>query len=466
VKHRAARLSLVGALLLSFLVSLAGPATRATASHLPPSEILLRLAELPEGFAPADDAGVASLLPDNIARQAAASFRRESAEPGLGYVRQVVLAFDDRDATAYVPRFQSLMVKHQAYVLVSSDESAFRLVRTRGGETSAVAASARGEMLIVTTVAGPAGTVGPDDAVGLTRVAAARVPTVDLASASIGPDLDTRSMSNAQPGAGHLDIPNQQDAANWPQPVETLPGGPAISIVEARSQRPVGDPSLDVLSPIQNVARRPASANTDLLQFTKALGPLLSEFWSRALNMTDVDYRPPQLVVVAAGESVLTGCPGPGGGRAPADGLFYCPVDQTVYAYEPYMKDDLLEGADWRAKDYVIASYVAHEWGHHIQNLTNLLLVNAVLTINQIDHAPLISRQRELQADCYAGLFTRYARDSGWLNAGDLEEARQGMLRVGDFERESFDHHGLPEQRREWFTRGYVHYTFRDCEPW
>lgn len=467
VNHRAARLSLAVALLLSMLVSLVGPATSATAVHLPPSEILLRLAELPPGFEPFEEAGVASLLPDNLARQAAASFRRESSQPGISYVRQVVLAFDGRDATEYVPRFQSLMVKHQGYGVVDADESGFRLTRTRGEETSAVAAKAQSEMLIVTTVAGPAGTLTADDATSLTRVAVARVPLVDLAASAIGADPDSRSLANAQPGAGHLDIPNQQDAAGWPQAVANLPPPPPISIAEARSQRPVGDPSLNALMPIQNVARRPANWDTDLNQFMLALAPLLNEFWNRALSMTDVDYYPPRLVVVPAGEVVLTGCLGPEeGGRSRAQSLSYCPMDMTVYAYEPFIKDVLLEGADWRTRDYIVATAVAHEWGHHIQNLTNLLLVNAVLTVNQIDNAPLFSRQRELQADCYAGLFTRYARDGGWLNAGDLEEAREGMLRAGDWETAHVDHHGTPEQRREWFMRGYVRYTFRDCEAW
>jgi predicted metalloprotease len=273
-------------------------------------------------------------------------------------------------------------------------------------------------------------------------------------------------MANAQPGAGHLDIPNQQDAARWPQPVENLPHGPDVAVVQARSQRPVGDPSLDALSPVQNVAKRPPDWDTNLVQFTKSLEPLLNEFWNRALSMTDVDYYQPRLVVVPEGQVVMTGCLGPDLKPAPADGLFYCPADTAVYISESFMKDDLIAGADWQSRDYVVVTVLSHEWGHHIQRLTGLEIVSGVLMLNQQENWPLISRQRELQADCYAGLFTRYARDSGWLNHGDLEEAREAMLRAGDTFFESDDHHGTPEERKAWFTRGYVHYTFRDCQPY
>jgi predicted metalloprotease len=466
VIHRGARFSLAAAVIISALLSFATGPIGAIASHLPPSEILIRVAELPPGFAEVAEQGVASLLPDNLARQAAASFRREADGPGVTYARQVVLAFDGRDASEYLARFQGLMVKHQGYGVVNSDESAFRLIRDRAGETSAVAATARGEMMVVTTVSGKSGTVGPDDAAGLTGTAVARVPAIDAAAVAVTSAPENRSMANAQVGAGHLDIPNQQDAGRWPQPVANLPGGPSISVVQARSQRPVGDPAFNDMSPVQNVARRPANWDTNLVQFTKSLGPLLNEFWNRALAMTDVDYHPPRLVVVADGEVVLTGCRGGDGLPQPADGLFYCPKDTAVYIYEPFMKDELIAGDDWQSRDFVVATVLAHEWGHHIQKLTGLAWINGVLMVNQQDNWPLISRQRELQADCYAGLFTRYARDSGWLNGGDLEEAREAMLRVGDDHLESAGHHGLPEQRKEWFTRGYVHYTFRDCEPW
>ena len=141
-------------------------------------------------------------------------------------------------------------------------------------------------------------------------------------------------------------------------------------------------------------------------------------------------------------------------------------LHETIYVNEGILKEDVIAGEDWVNRNYVIATVVAHELGHHIQMLTGLAPLSIVFQINQEDNAPLIARQRELQADCYAGLFTRYARDRGWLNAGDLDEAREAIMRAGDHETGHFDHHGTPEQRKEWFSRGYNHFAFRSCEPW
>jgi len=293
VNQLAARLSLVIALISSIAVAALGPAQRAAASHLPPpAEIVVKQGDLPPGLEPVEEAGAASLLPDGLARQAAASFRRDPAqesEPGVRYARQVVLAFDDREASEYVPRFRDLMVKHQGYGVVESGESQFKLTRTRAEEASIVVATAHGEVLVVTTVAGVAGTVGPDDAARLTQVAVARVPTVEQSAAAISTDPGARTLSNAQVGPGYLEIPNQQDAARWPQPVQNLPGPPAIDVVQARNSRAVGDPSLNELIPVPQRARPAAHGSSELVVFARTLGPLLNEFWQRALAMTDVD---------------------------------------------------------------------------------------------------------------------------------------------------------------------------------
>ena len=460
MKQLAARLSLVVALAITACIAALGQPQPAAAGHLPPpAEIVVRPGDLPPGLEPVDEAGTASLLPDGLARQAAASFRRDTADPGVRYVRQVVLAFDDREAVEYVPRFRDLMVKHQGYGVVENGEAEFRLSRTRGEETSVVG-SAHGEVLVVTTVAGMAGTVGPEDALHLTRIAVARVPTVEQSAAALSDDPGARTLANAQVGPGYLEIPNQQDAARWPQPVQDLPGPPAIDVVQARNTRAVRDESLDDLIPVPQRARPAAQGASDLVAFARTLGPLLNEFWQRALAMTDVDYLPPKYVVVPKGQGVMTGC------EVPADGLFYCMLDETIYVNEGILLEDVIADEDWRARDYVIATVVAHEWGHHIQMLTGLAPLSIAFQINQEQNAPLIARQRELQADCYAGLFTRYARDRGWLNAGDLDEAREAMMRAGDHAIDHHDHHGTPEQRKEWFTRGYNHFAFRSCEPW
>ena len=211
----------------------------------------MRPGELPPGLEPFEEAGTASLLPDGLARQAAVSFRREPRRAGR---RATSARWSWRSTTAtpteYIPRFRDLMVKHQGYGVVDGDETRFRLTRTRGEETSAVVGSAHGEVLVVTTVAGMAGTVGPDDAAHLTQVAVARVPTVDQSAAALSTDPGARTMANAQVGAG---LPGNPEPAGC-RPLAAAGREPAGTARRSTSCRratggPVGDPSLNELMP-------------------------------------------------------------------------------------------------------------------------------------------------------------------------------------------------------------------------
>jgi len=455
---------------LSIVAGLLGPTVPVAASHLPPlSQIVLRASDVPPAFTLADEPAVASLLPDGLARQSAVRFDRDAAlggQPGVASIRQVVLAFDDRDAGEYVGRFLDLMVRRQGYTVVDGDERGFRLVRTREGETNAVAAVAVAEILVLSTVGGAAGTVGPDDASLFTQTAVARVPIVEQSAAALSTEPGAASLLTAQLGRGNLDLPPTQDAGRWPLPVRDLPGPPEVAVVQARSSRPVGDAALDGLMPGQHAEARPAGWPEDLVQYTQGIAPLIDQFWRRSLAMTDVDYLPPRLRVVRENEMVVAACIGPDGNPSLARSLAYCPKDESIYLYEPFLRDDLIAGQDWRSRDFVVATVLAHEWAHHIQWLTGVAPVSTILGMNRPETWPLATRQVELQADCFAGMFARSARDNGWLNGGDLEEAQEALMRAGDDHMDSIGHHGLPEQRKEWFMRGYNHYAFRSCEPW
>src|SRR5689334_12721389 len=64
--------------------------------------------------------------------------------------------------------------------------------------------------------------------------------------------------------------------------------------------------------------------------------------------------------------------------------------------------------------------------------LTGLIDLSIAQVVDSPDRWPLTTRQKELQADCYAGMFARYARDRGWLNPSDVDEAREALIRAGD----------------------------------
>jgi predicted metalloprotease len=471
VNRRATRLVLAAVFVVANVLSLAGPPSSAIAEHLPPpSEIVLRAGEVPPGFEPATEQSAPSLLPDGLARQATASFRRDperASEPGISYVKQVVLTFDERAATEYLPRFRDLMLRHQGYTAIDSSDTNFQLTRTRGTETSIVVGTARGEVLVVTTIEGQAGTVSPEQASQFTGLAVARVPTLEQSSAALSTATDGRvTLGNANTGGDHFDFPSIEDIGRWPSPQVTLPRPPDLAVVAERSQRPVGDPSLDGLVDVHPNRARPADLDTNLTKYIAWVSPLIDEFWARALGQTGHIYEKPRVVIVEEGTLVLTACVSGDGMPAIADSLSYCGADRTVYVYEPFMKDDLIAGQEWHQRDFVVVTVMAHEWGHHIQRIHGYHEANVIEILNNPDNWPIITRQKELQADCFAGLFTRYARDAGWLTIGDLDEAQEAMLRVGDDHIESPGHHGLPEQRKEWFMRGYVHYSFRACDAW
>src|SRR5215213_8740726 len=105
-----------------------------------------------------------------------------------------------------------------------------------------------------------------------------------------------------------------------------------------------------------------------------------------------------------------------------------------------------------------MVTILAHEWGHHIQNLQGIVAAKEGMDEIAPDSQPLTMREVALQADCYSGLFARYARDTGWLTDQDLAEALAVTERAGDNEINDPGHHGTSEQRREWFSRGYIHY--------
>jgi predicted metalloprotease len=167
-------------------------------------------------------------------------------------------------------------------------------------------------------------------------------------------------------------------------------------------------------------------------------------------------YRQPSLVVFANGVST-GGC-----GNASSDaGPFYCPGDQKLYidpSFYGVMEQRLRAPGDF-AQAYVIA----HEVGHHVQNLIGATQVNTSgETSNQN------SVRVELQADCLAGVWGHTARASLQITDDDLDEALTAAHAIGD---DTLGHsdartftHGSSEQRKRWFRRGFGTGDPRQCD--
>ena len=175
-------------------------------------------------------------------------------------------------------------------------------------------------------------------------------------------------------------------------------------------------------------------------------------------------YSEPRLVLFSG--SVRSGC----GAAEAAMGPFYCPADQKVYLDESFF--DELSRRFGAPGDFAAAYVIAHEIGHHVQNLLGISeQAQALQSRSSRTRANAISVRVELQADCLAGVWARANKDL--LDPGDVEEAMRAATAIGDdaLQRaaqgvvvpESFTH-GTSEQRTRWFQRGLTYGTIKACD--
>ena len=182
----------------------------------------------------------------------------------------------------------------------------------------------------------------------------------------------------------------------------------------------------------------------------------VQNFWEDTFAASNQQYPRAKLVLFEAGTQ--SAC----GGATEQIGPHYCPPDQNVYIDLDFFKD--LRDDFGAPGDFAQAYVLAHEIGHHVQNVMG---INDEVRREQQanpDAANDLSIRLELQADCLAGVwaFTAYEREL--LESGDLREGLDAAAAVGDdrlqeaatgeIDRESWTH-GSSEQRVEWFTNGY-----------
>ena len=195
----------------------------------------------------------------------------------------------------------------------------------------------------------------------------------------------------------------------------------------------------------------------ELKQFVSVVLGKSEDVWHDMFRRNGSQYREPTLVLFT--DQVQSAC-----GRAGAAvGPFYCPADEKVYIdlgfYEALRRRFNAPG------DFAQAYVIAHEVGHHVQNLLGISdRVDALQGRISEAEANQLSVRLELQADFFAGVFARYVQNQGILEPGDIEEALQAASAVGDDQiqrrttgyivPESFTH-GTSEQRLRWFKKGY-----------
>lgn len=197
-------------------------------------------------------------------------------------------------------------------------------------------------------------------------------------------------------------------------------------------------------------------AHDDMTRFVSVVVGDTETFWSKIFANNGKTYVPPK-VVLFSGTSP-SGC----GQANAATGPFYCPTDRKVYIDLSFY--DALRQKFGAGGDFAEAYVLAHEIGHHIQNLTGVLPAfnKARLGMTKTE-ANAYSVRVELQADCYAGVWAHYEGTKGYLDPGDIEEALNAASKIGDdtlqkqaqgyVVPDSFTH-GTSAERVRWFRTG------------
>lgn len=208
-------------------------------------------------------------------------------------------------------------------------------------------------------------------------------------------------------------------------------------------------------------------ADDEDARFASVVLRMTEETWTQAFAEQGARYQPTTLVLYDEGHP--TGC---GFGQS-AMGPFYCPPDQKVYLDLTFFKE--LSGKYGAPGRFAAAYVIAHEVGHHIQNLTGVSEQSqrAQRSMGKAE-ANQVSVRVELQADCYAGVWAaRTEQRERIIEPGDIEQGLAAASAVGDdtLQREAQGRvvpdaftHGTSEQRMRWFRKGLESGRMEACD--
>jgi len=210
------------------------------------------------------------------------------------------------------------------------------------------------------------------------------------------------------------------------------------------------------LPQLTNQSNGQVRSDDESTQFVSTMLAYNEDVWTKLFAESNQQYRPAKLVIFDGG--VNSAC----GYTTSAAGPFYCPGDYQVYIDLNFFRELQKMGA---GGDFAQAYVLAHEVGHHIQNLLGVSMAvqrkQRVVPKAEANHLSVLT---ELQADCYAGVWAHHAhKDAQLLEPGDLEEGMNAAAKIGDdalmsragakIRPEAFTH-GTSAQRQEWLYRG------------
>ncbi|KAF1054287.1 MAG: hypothetical protein GAK43_00953 [Stenotrophomonas maltophilia] len=204
---------------------------------------------------------------------------------------------------------------------------------------------------------------------------------------------------------------------------------------------------------------RPATGDDPQVDFVRAILGDTEDTWGQIFAHNNARYEQPKLILFNGG--VNSAC----GFASSAVGPFYCPGDHRVYLDLAFFRE--MEQRFHAAGDFARAYVIAHEVGHHVQNLLGISAkVDAASQRGaRMEGANGLSVRLELQADCFAGVWANHAQQRlHWLESGDIESALNAANAIGDDHLQeqsrgrvvpdSFTH-GTSAQRVRWFKLGF-----------
>jgi predicted metalloprotease len=220
------------------------------------------------------------------------------------------------------------------------------------------------------------------------------------------------------------------------------------------------------------VNRRTGTPTDQTGQFVAAMLGNTEDTWGEIFQASGQQYRAPRLRLYAGGEQ--GGC----GFAQAAMGPFYCPNDRRIYLDTSFFRDMQVRfhGCSGKACEFAEAYVIAHEVGHHVQNLLGILpkASSAQRAAGSKAAANRIQVRVELKADCFAGVWANHSNQR-WksIEPGDVEAALQTASAIGDdrLQKQAQGYvvpdaftHGTSEQRQRWFTTGLKEGKVSTCD--
>jgi hypothetical protein len=240
--------------------------------------------------------------------------------------------------------------------------------------------------------------------------------------------------------------------------VVALLGGDPSALFQEGLNRTIG-------TQISPQSRFSETEQQEMVDFVSVVLNETEDTWGRYFAAQNSEYPQPSMIIYSGG--VDSGC----GFAQSAVGPFYCPVDQNLYIDLDFFYD--LKNRHDAPGDFAQAYVIAHEVGHHLQNVLGVLEQGEQMKQGQSGAAAnQISVSTELMADCFAGVWAADTNNKGLIEEGDIEEALNAASQIGDdtLQRkaqgrvvpDSFTH-GSSAQRYEWFKRGYDNGELESC---